>query len=70
MNVNKTPILLSTCSPTKMYSLYHHSYYKYLFHIIKQLLTFMEVNTGLYRPHIHNDIALPRSGNIMNMGSI
>ena len=48
MNVNKTRILLSTCSPTKMYSLYHHSYSKYLFHIIKQLLTFIEVNTGLF----------------------
>ena len=48
MNVNKTRILLSTCRPTKMYSLYHHSYSKNLFHIIKQLLTFMEVNTGLF----------------------
>ena len=34
--------------PTKTYSLYLHSYFKFLFHIIKQLLTFMEVNTGLY----------------------
>ena len=60
----------SACRLTKMYSLYHHSYSTYLFHIIKQLLTFMEVNTGLYWPHIHYDIAFPRSGNIMNMGSI
>ena len=36
----------------------------------KQLLTFMEVNTGLYSPNIQYDIALPRSGNTMNIGSI
>ena len=48
MNINKTQCPISTCEFTKMYSLYHHSYSKYLFHIIKQLLTFNEVNTGLY----------------------